>query len=102
MITSCYGQHVACFFGFLHSGEIVVPSAAAYDPSARLSVGDVTLDNREAPTMAQITIKASKTDPFRIGVAEFVGRTGNDLCPCLLYTSPSPRDATLSRMPSSA
>ena len=29
------------------------------------------------------------------GVFEFVG-------PCLLYTSPSPRDATLSRMPSSA
>ena len=25
-----------------------------------------------------------------------------DLQPCLLYTSPSPRDATLSRMPSSA
>ena len=25
-----------------------------------------------------------------------------DLNPCLLYTSPSPRDATLSRMPSSA
>ena len=24
------------------------------------------------------------------------------VCPCLLYTSPSPRDATLSRMPSSA
>ena len=26
----------------------------------------------------------------------------NDTCVCLLYTSPSPRDATLSRMPSSA
>ena len=26
----------------------------------------------------------------------------NDNCDCLLYTSPSPRDATLSRMPSSA
>ena len=25
-----------------------------------------------------------------------------DITPCLLYTSPSPRDATLSRMPSSA
>ena len=25
-----------------------------------------------------------------------------DIYPCLLYTSPSPRDATLSRMPSSA
>ena len=28
--------------------------------------------------------------------------TRRDLDPCLLYTSPSPRDATLSRMPSSA
>ena len=27
---------------------------------------------------------------------------GDYLRPCLLYTSPSPRDATLSRMPSSA
>ena len=27
---------------------------------------------------------------------------GEVLCTCLLYTSPSPRDATLSRMPSSA
>ena len=27
---------------------------------------------------------------------------GNDFGSCLLYTSPSPRDATLSRMPSSA
>ena len=26
----------------------------------------------------------------------------NGFSPCLLYTSPSPRDATLSRMPSSA
>ena len=29
-------------------------------------------------------------------------RTRNELDTCLLYTSPSPRDATLSRMPSSA
>ena len=31
---------------------------------------------------------------------EAIGATGDDSC--LLYTSPSPRDATLSRMPSSA
>ena len=30
------------------------------------------------------------------------GRVGSDYQICLLYTSPSPRDATLSRMPSSA
>ena len=37
--------------------------------------------------------------------AELVEDTLNELLPlciCLLYTSPSPRDATLSRMPSSA
>ena len=28
--------------------------------------------------------------------------SGHEVCVCLLYTSPSPRDATLSRMPSSA
>ena len=30
------------------------------------------------------------------------GNGGNIILSCLLYTSPSPRDATLSRMPSSA
>ena len=33
---------------------------------------------------------------------QFFGRKTAQHCPCLLYTSPSPRDATLSRMPSSA
>ena len=31
-----------------------------------------------------------------------LARDGRTIIPCLLYTSPSPRDATLSRMPSSA
>ena len=34
--------------------------------------------------------------------ATFGPYLGNTLCPCLLYTSPSPRDRTRSRMPSSA
>ena len=34
------------------------------------------------------------------GEGEYIVRGGRHLC--LLYTSPSPRDATLSRMPSSA
>ena len=35
-------------------------------------------------------------------VASHVDRLSQDISTCLLYTSPSPRDATLSRMPSSA
>ena len=70
-----------CFFGFLRSGEITVPSQGDYDSSAHLSYGDVTFDSEHSPTMAQINIKASKTDPFRKGVTICVGRTDNDLCP---------------------
>ena len=60
-----------CFFGFLRSGEFTVPSAKEYDPGGHLSEGDVTLDNVSAPTLAQVRIKASKTDPFRKGVVRF-------------------------------
>ena len=42
-----------------------------------------------------IIIKVIATDP--LATADF-----EHYCNCLLYTSPSPRDATLSRMPSSA
>ena len=42
------------------------------------------------------------SDPWdRLFEAHLKFRTELDCC-CLLYTSPSPRDATLSRMPSSA
>ena len=37
-----------------------------------------------------------------LGKGKLKGTTGADAFTCLLYTSPSPRDATLSRMPSSA
>ena len=38
------------------------------------------------------------------GVAGIIGQCGGGCtcCTCLLYTSPSPRDGLLSRMPSSA
>ena len=31
--------------------------------------------------MIRVRIKASKTDPFRVGADIFIGRTDNDLCP---------------------
>ena len=34
--------------------------------------------------------------------ADAIANPDNDVCLCLLYTSPSPRDRTRSRMPSSA
>ena len=70
-----------CFFGFLRSGEVTVPSMKDYDPEAHLSEGDVALDKLLNPSVARVHIKASKTDPFRKGVLVFLGSSGNDLCP---------------------
>ena len=70
-----------CYFGFLRSGEVTVPSEAAYDGRAHLNADDVAVDDLANPTVMKVTIKASKTDQFRKGVDIYVGRTRNTLCP---------------------
>ena len=63
------------FFGFLRCGEFMVPSQAEYDPDTHLSSADVALDDKVNPSVIQVTIKQSKTDPFRLGVDLYLGRT---------------------------
>ena len=70
-----------CFFGFLRSGEITIPNAAAYDPAVHLNFSDISFDNASSPNIVQIRLKCSKTDPFRQGVNVHVGKTGQTLCP---------------------
>ena len=77
----------ACFFGFLRSGEVTVPSMREYDPDGHLSEGDVSLDSQSEPSVIRIHIKASKTDPFRKGVYVYLGKTGNELCPVMVMAA---------------
>ncbi len=96
-----------CFFGFLRSGEVTVPSLKDYDAEGHLSEGDVTLDSVTKPSVVRVVIKASKTDPFRKGVAVYLGKTDNDLCPVAALTaymavrgrSPGPFFRFTSRVP---
>ena len=69
------------FFGFLRCGEFTIPSLATYDPEVHLFLADVAVDDKLAPTVVQITIKQSKTDPFRQGVQLYLGKTDTGLCP---------------------
>ena len=62
-----------CFFAFLRSGEVVLPSERDYDPEVHLCYQDVSVDNHQKPTYLQVILKASKTDPFRQGVTVYVG-----------------------------
>ena len=72
-----------CFFGFLRSGEVVCPSDAEFDSSVHLAFGDVVLDDPLNPSLLEVRLKSSKTDPFRQGVSVIVGRTYSPqgLCP---------------------
>ena len=57
--------------------------------------GSFDVDNEQATYLSVAVHKLSKY------IRKELGSIDKDI-PCLLYTSPSPRDATLSRMPSSA
>ena len=79
--TMLWAACCMCFFGFLRSGEIVVPADSAYDRAVHLSWGDVRVDNTADPQYLEVHIKASKTDPFCHGVSIYLGRSQADLCP---------------------
>lgn len=70
-----------CFFGFLRSGEAVAPSVGSYDPNCQLCFSDVLVDSQAAPSVLQVRIKASKTDPFRQGCTVVLGVTEAEICP---------------------
>ena len=69
------------FFAFLRCAEFTCPSLRAYDPGAHLSLSDIALDSHINPSTLKLTIKASKTDPFRQGVSIFLASTELPLCP---------------------
>ena len=69
------------FFAFLRADEFTVPSRAAYDLSVYLSVEDVAIDSRAAPSIIRLRLKQSKTDPFQQDVDIHLGKTESDLCP---------------------
>ena len=58
-----------------------MPSDTAHGQGAHLSFEDVAADSLERPEVIRVRIKASKTDPFRVSMDIFIGRTGDELCP---------------------
>ena len=69
------------FFGFLRVGEFTVSTPRAYDPDVHLNLSDLALDNHSNPSVIQLRIKQSKTDPFREGINIFLGKTDGAICP---------------------
>ena len=58
-----------------------MPSERHFDPETHLCFGDIWVDKHENPSMLQVLIKCSKTDPYRLGVTLYIGATNTELCP---------------------
>ena len=56
-----------CFFGFMHLGEVAIPSHSSFDPSYHLILEVLAVNSCESSTFMQLTLKGSKTDSFRRG-----------------------------------
>lgn len=69
------------YFGFLRISEITVPSDDYFIADDHLGIANIADNSKENPTLLRVTIKKSKTDPFRQGVSLYLGRTSSDICP---------------------
>ena len=64
----------------------------------KISLSDI----KQIPGVTSIVWALHNKMPGEIWTVEEIAEVQKQLEPCLLYTSPSPRDRTRSRMPSSA
>ena len=94
------GDHATEAQGYFHTGSTTGRTVGG--GTAQLStVASLSLDTQEHATAAIATIDGAiaKLDGQRADLGAISNRLSHV---CLLYTSPSPRDGLLSRMPSSA
>ena len=68
------------YFGFLRSAEFTIPSLSAFNPDIHLTIDDIAVDSHISPSCLQLTIKASKTVPFRKGCCLYIGLGRPPLC----------------------
>ena len=67
------------WFGFLRVSKFTTPPSS-FDPSVHLSISDLAVNCHLRTSGVFLLIKASKTDPFRLGVRLFLPPTGGVLC----------------------
>ena len=77
-ITILWEAALVRFFGSMQASKLMIDQTEGFNLSQYLGLNDVATDSQAHPTMMQITLKKSKTDPFRKEVTIILG---NKLCP---------------------
>ena len=68
------------FYGFLRASEFLVDNLASFSRLRHLSPQDISVDSDVLPSCIRVGIKASKTDPFRVGCFIYIGSSHSPLC----------------------
>ena len=85
------------YFGFMRSGEFAVRERSSPPP---IQAADFAVDSHVSPSLARVTLRRAKTDPFGKGVEIYFGRTNAPICPVLgLLSYMAVRPATASSSP---
>ena len=79
--TTLWAMCSLAFFGFLRVSEFTLPTESSYESSHHLSLSDIAVDNRKTPRLLQLSLKESKTDPFKQSVKVYLGATDTPVCP---------------------
>ena len=95
------GQAVATATGSIVGGGVGAYAAQSYIDSNAQPIQAAAPQQFQVQPQAQIQQPQIQVQPTQTTVFQQPSQTVSSYT-CLLYTSPSPRDATLSRMPSSA
>ena len=82
--------------------SVVIEIGETEEEESFINIKSDNLTNHNASSIRENLIKSGLWTSFRTRPFSKIPKINSDPKSCLLYTSPSPRDATLSRMPSSA
>ena len=78
MIWACM---LTAFFGFMRVSEYTSPRTVTYQPEITLCYHDFKVKENRNNIHIELSIKSSKTDPFRLGTVIRLAANVTELCP---------------------
>ena len=76
-----WASMLTAFFGFMRVSEYTSPGTVTYQPESTLCYQDFKINRNQNNIQVVLSIKASKSDPFRLGTFIRLAANATELCP---------------------